>query len=38
MRITRQQCRVWIETHVTMYGLPYLRSITRQQCRVWIET
>ncbi len=37
-RITRQQCRVWIETSRSINTCVCRCRITRQQCRVWIET
>ncbi len=36
--ITRQKCRVWIETSAQVGKSSMIESITRQKCRVWIET
>ena len=38
VRITRQKCRVWIETSSPRNALATCFRITRQKCRVWIET
>ena len=37
-RITRQKCRVWIETGAPAWSCFSRTCITRQKCRVWIET